>query len=367
MASTAPAPSTDLNAAATDPLSLIHREQKRHDAAAEHRQMVRSWWGKRVSVIGPFAVVLLAIHVVFDSHAWGLALTFVAVLCLLAAVWCWYFSLDFSHHVWIDERLRAELLRREEFLLRARVGPYLNCSEANLLGTVRGRLHLIKDHANPLELTSPSDGQRDWQDALEECWASGRTDGNLPNWPACIAEYLERRVYDQAKWFRGKIDEHTRKARRFEGWTKVLLLAAFLVALAHFGLVWRGWEVRAGWRDLVFRFVELTAICLPAVAAVFVAWASLSQSEKVAASYSHFLGRLFQCERRLQGLEAHIAQREEKTTPAGLGPSAAPLQEVNRSAQLEFQRTVLSVEQVLSSELRAWWLLFHAQLPKPEL
>ena len=39
--------------------------------------------------------------------------------------------IDEAHLGWMDERLRAELLRRERFVVCARVGPYLSADETS--------------------------------------------------------------------------------------------------------------------------------------------------------------------------------------------------------------------------------------------
>jgi hypothetical protein len=53
------------------------------------------------------------------------------LLTLAIALAAGFLRIGEAHLGWVNERLRAELLRRERFLVCARVGPYLSADETS--------------------------------------------------------------------------------------------------------------------------------------------------------------------------------------------------------------------------------------------
>lgn len=339
-----------------DPISLIGQARERHDDRAKALQQARNYFALAVAFVGPIAVSLLATHVLLSernsplplSRSASVGLIVLECSLLLTALVIGFLELGGSHKQWIKERLRTELLRREEFLLLARVGPYLSAPEEDLQDRVCERLLFIDSEINdPLDLIAMKDSDQSWKDALEDARASSKLTA-IPIPQSAALHYLEDRIACQRKYFSGKSTKHRHTNELLEAAAKLVLILALVLSVVHLMTVLlpshplsRGWEV-------FFSFLLIAAISSPAFGALFDHLASIFGSERLSRSYLHHAEVLEEMEGRLRRLQVHMA------------PHLAG----HRDAQFRFMRLVLEVEELLSSELRFWWLLMYPNLPK---
>ena len=166
------------------------------DAQAEGHRRRSARFGLLTSVLTPLAVLLLSIQaIVFPrGGVWAVLLVAGEVIALGVAVASGYLGMGRSYRSWIGARLRAEILRREFFLLRAGAGPYLGLDAGELPGRARRRLLAIEVASDdPLPLIAFESEGRHWSDTLEE----SREPAPLPGLEARLAEDVDGRVERQ--------------------------------------------------------------------------------------------------------------------------------------------------------------------------
>jgi hypothetical protein len=338
-----------------DPISLIGQARDRHDSRAVGLQHARHYFALAVAFVGPIAVALLVTHVLLSdggsrahlSRSAGAALILTECLLLLLALVIGFLGVGGSHKHWIRERLRAELLRREEFLLLARVGPYLNATEEDTANRVCERLVSIDSDVNdPLDLIAMAEGEQSWRDALEDARAADDL-ALIPNAEEVARNYIECRIASQVKYFSRKSVSHHKTSSMLEGATKLILIFALVASLIHLLSVSLPGELTGSW-ELALRLLLIPAITFPAFGALFEHLEAIFGSERLSRSYLYHAQVLEEVEMRLRRLEPHMASR-------------AP---GHRDAQFQMRRIVLDVEELLSNELRIWWLLMYPNLPK---
>ena len=124
-----------------------------------------------ITLLSPLAVLCLAIALFLPV----VGLVLLECVFIIAALLTYLPPLRDWHKGWIQERLRTELLRREEQLFLARVGPYLETVRGSLSDLVTARLLVIEDPAkNPFELLRMADDKMDWSEALEDLHHTAR-------------------------------------------------------------------------------------------------------------------------------------------------------------------------------------------------
>ena len=183
----------------------IHRAQGEAIRASVEAQGKYFSAGIMSSILPSLALLLLALQLlVFPfGGAWAVGLILAEITCvgyLLMFVW----TKNEPTELWISNRLRAELLRREQYLVVANVGPYLgkDDTESELIAiqrasTIRGapsvRLH---------DLAALQDNRQDsW---IEAALTSGDMLPIPGDLAARIQTYLEHRIGKQLLWFSSK-------------------------------------------------------------------------------------------------------------------------------------------------------------------
>jgi hypothetical protein len=288
----------------------------------------------------------------------GVFLILTELLLLAVALWISFLGMGRSHKDWMRERLRTEILRREEFLLLARVGPYLGVSASLLASRVRERLLLIEsDVRDPLEMLSMADQQISWRDALEDA-KTLRTLSPFPDFAIGIQSYIEDRVANQREWFSSRSHSHDKSSRVYENGAKLILTLALIFAGIHLGHLWAqhgaiaalksGSESNPGSEWPLVALIIL-AISLPALGSAFVGLQSILGSERLARSYRYHASELLTMEESLRRLQDSLQTAN----------ALPPLE-----SQFQFMRAVLAIEALLSNELGQWWLVMYPTLPR---
>lgn len=323
----------------TERLDPLADAFQRRDAAATRYQRRRWQYALFAVGLSPLAAFLLATQVLlFPIGGIGATVLIGAELLVMSlALALGYLQMGRSHRRWIDERLRAELLRRERYLRLMRVGPYLGGSGADLVQRVHDRcLAIDNDMREPAELIMPIDGDSSWLAAFHR---GARADHDpIPHVARRHDEYLKYRVREQREFFGRKATEHEQRARRYENASKLVLTAGLIFAGIHLGML-TGWDRHAN--NPGHMVIVLLALVAPTIGSAFIGIHSVLGSHRLGRSYRLHAQALERCERNL----GHLA---------GTGAEASR----------ELQQAVLETEDLLSSELKMWRLIVVAQAPR---
>jgi hypothetical protein len=310
---------------------------KQWDKESKRHQKSRLSFVKAVIFVGPIAVTLLTLQaIVFRDGPAAAWLIFGEMVLLLVAVAVPFLKFGRSHGEWINARVRAEVLRREQCLLLAQVGPYLNKTPAEAANEVERRIAIL---GRPLddasELLTSTRAPASWRNELEEAnrLGNGR---ELHDVRPRARQYLENRVKEQESWFSKKSHDHETTSRCLERTAHLILTLALALAAVHLGILWRNAfepsDVHPWWESPL----EIAALCLPAFGAAVIAYRSALGSQRQALSYHYHADSLVPFRSAVQA----IAVDDEK----------------HEDVSLHFKRLVLDVEEVLSDELRQWWM-----------
>jgi hypothetical protein len=328
-----------------DPKSLIERARARHDERARTLQKTRRYFALTVAFVGPISVLLLAFVVSSESLGRVGTSLIIALECLLLlfALITGFLEFGESHKQWIEERLRAELLRREQFLLLAGVGPYLLAAEEDLPDLVRGRLLFVDSEINdPLDLIPMRDSHQSWKEALEDARASGKLT-TIPMLRDAAAHYLENRIAFQRKYLASQSSKHRITGERLERAVKFILVFALVLSITHLMTVWLPEHPIKGFWEVTLTVLLVSS---PAFGALFDHLASIFGSERLSRSYLYHAEVLEEIEGRLRRL------RLTTSTDGSI------------DSQFRFMRLVLEAEELLSNELRFWWLVMYLNVPR---
>lgn len=253
---------------------------------------------------------------------------------------------------WVLSRTRAELLRREQYLRLAQVGPYLRLGHDSSTAIRRqrvariatGNLEELERLASMADQDTPVPGiERPWVDGLWRAAAS-RSDSDTeadPGLPDRVLDrgrsYLYYRIGKQLMWFRLSATAFERADRRITRTTQVTVLAAVAVAVANAVLLSTDQQHGGASSSTVL----LTAV-LPALCTGLFATHELFAFRSLAISYGYAQQELMRCQSSLRGLIDRLESGAEGT----LGT-------------VEFQAIVLQTEAVLTLELQRWGMLVH--------
>ncbi|WP_280875856.1 hypothetical protein [Streptomyces pseudovenezuelae] len=312
--------------------------------------------GIRLAVLPALAVVFLTVQTVFLEHGSDLGLGFVLAECLLLVVMVWtVWTEQEPSRPWITSRVRAELFRREMFLVLTAVGPYLGRTDEEA-GRVRdARLSLLAA-AGPAELdgfTRLADRDTDgaeshWQD---EVWRRA-TNAN-PNAGAGtrsdtterMRTYFDYRIRRQALFFELAAEKCERTESILSRVAKGAILAAVVVALAYGALLFSGRD--GDEPSVATAVIALLAAGLPPLCNTVLAVQNLLAAQRLAASYRETRQELLGHENTLRKLLAETGAEPE---PTGLELAVC------------FRALAIRVESTLTEELRRWRII----VAKPE-
>jgi Protein of unknown function (DUF4231) len=332
--------------------ALIQNARNKHDDGARKLKKRRDYWGY-VTLLGPAAVIALAIQMAVQIHGTAyIAAEIVEIVLIVVAVLLTYLAVGFSHKKWIEERMLAELLRREEFLFQARVGPYLAISDPHLEGRVLSRLHELQASKSSRELLALLMQTKGWRDALED---SRGVPSGVPDFQKCMDTYVRERAEFQRGWMAQRSIEHLSSTSSLEKWARGILFAALVLSFVRGGLLLVSKAVGTSptsnpWVMTLASehpWVTTLAIVIFAVGVMLFGLRAFTGSETLGPSYAVHAGILTNYVERLLEIQH----------------SPEVLQDLQY--QHEFQRIVLNVEEVLSTELQTWWILMGSAVPRP--
>jgi hypothetical protein len=285
-------------------------------------------------------VLLLTVQILAFPHAGPVALLLIAAeLAALMIVLAFGFFNIGSPNKWMRYRLRAEVFRREKFLVMARIGPYL--MEPDLATAIEARLVIVEDtEPESLLPLHEGEGRRTWRGLLEDARASGAKTASPDS--GAFKFFYEQRLLDQKNWYSRKSERFARLDELFEDAAKGVLVAALVVAAWHLATLY--FEPRGdGARSASQLVTEILAIVLPPVGAAATGLQSLLEGRRLSRSY-----------------------RDRALTLSGLATAFLKLQpqfaagRADEQNEFQFKRLVLRTEETLATELLQWWLLRHS-------
>jgi hypothetical protein len=305
-------------------------------------QRRRRLWGLTILWLGTVAVALLAVTLVLREgpHPHERLSLFLVVIevIILAILISGLLPIAREHHEWIRERVRAELLRRELFLFEASVGPYLGGRAVDRIA--EQRIRHLSSHEEPLALIAMEDeSSGSWRDALEDA----RVDGSLVPDGRCgelIERYGSERVRRQHDWFTKRSARHGWSDRRSEFWGRLLILIGLVLAIVRASA-----EIAPEVGEYVpVSWLMALGVILAGLGSFVLARRSMFQAHRLRRSYADYADTLMAIERELIGLIDRVDDEPD-------------------AVDFEFKRLVLRSEDLLSNELRLWWLSVEPEIP----
>lgn len=359
----------DATSSVDEALEQIHRAFRRRDTTTSKEAKVHRYLGMAAAVIEPLAVVPLIFQVVLAHENPDAAVKLIGfeLFVLVGLLVLAFADIGPSQDAWMRGRVRTEVLRRERFLLLARVGPYLRASDPARVA--QERLRQIDDEVTPpdsLILLEDPDG-KSWRTALEEAGPDGRA----PADPRCMDEFSAHRLDEQEHWYAKKSHEHEDHYRWQEAAVRITLVLAVVMCAIHLtGLLSSesGREARSPGSTFIealpgepaaeralselalaghtalpasrgqldwLTLVELVALILPTVSAAAFALQSFLDSHRLSRTYWRQSERLQRLGREMDALRTG-AEKDD--------------------TDIRLKRLVLETEGILAEELLQWWL-----------
>jgi len=322
--------------------SRIEEALTRRDRIALQNKGRRLTFAVTAAALGPLAVLLLEAHVVFPPK-YADAFISAELVALTFALAISFLRLDQSHYTWLAERLRTELLRREKFLLFARVGPYLDTPQSTIALRVEQRLATIDDDiSDAFALLGMADGEVTWRDALEDARGAAAS-AEIPAISTELQAYLDERIINQRNWYSRKAVQHGKHAWWLEGGSKMTLTLAIIVAAIHLGVhAFGNGEIPSA------NLLTAIAVLLPVLGAALIGLLSIFGCRRLSRSYMHHAHALEPLENAMRTLQTDALKVDLR----------------EGEISFRFKRILLETEDLLSNELRLWWLYMHPEAPR---
>jgi hypothetical protein len=314
-------------------VAVINKAQHALLPTVPDRQAAMYGRGVVVAAMPTVAVLLAALQTTAATpaspFASGLSLASGAVMAtLIALVW----RSRNPSQPWVRARTRAELLRREQYLCLARVGPYQNQTSDQITATSHHRIATIKtapdDQLDRLISLRDSDQATDWRDHL-----FSYPNQSLDQLGERARAYLHYRIDKQLLWFIRNRDHHRRLERHISTITKAALITAVAATLAQTAL-----HLAEQGNPIVTAGIDVTTLVLPPGCAFLLAIQELFSHRRLAAAYHDMATQL---DHHRTVLTAQLDH-----------PDPDPI-----SDSRQFQLTVLHTETALTVELRHWRLI----------
>lgn len=340
-----PGPNAPIRLSWEAELKKLEESFDKWDADAVRLQRKQKRFGFCAALLGPVAVLLLTVQVLVYPGGGGIALTLISLeMAALCVVLVFGFFQIGNPDNWMRCRLRAELLRRERFLVFARVGPYLETSDP--AHRIKQRLAIIDSvSVDPVPLVRlENDNGHVWHEALED---ARNSPNSAPPEASCIDLFYDQRLLYQKGWFTGKSRWFSFIDERFEDVAKGVLVLALIVSVWHLATIYFG-SHGEGPRTLSQLVIEVLAIVLPPVGSAAAALQSLFEGRRLGRSYADRARVLTTLETALLSLHQQMTANSSQT----------PAQQ--KECDFLLKRLVLRTEELLASDLLQWWLLRHS-------
>lgn len=319
---------------------LLHGGQWKFLPKAIHAQGEYFCRGIMAAILPPLALLLLALQVILQGTHWesfGVGLIIAESICLAYLI---YVALTQHSPAseWVTNRLKAEILRREQYLLLAQIGPYasgLSIQDSDVARTRRAQIEASnKETLRQLILTRNASGMT-W---LEELCRNGVGQMAPPESEDRIAIYLQQRVTKQLNWFTNAMRQVEQSERRWSTFLKGALTFALVVALVHATDLYlaRNSDPESG---VFATVVTVLGFLAPPIGAAIVSIQNL---------YSHRLRWEFY---NLQKSFLHSSQASLRNLLGRYHESSST------DAWFEFRCVAARTEESLSSEMHSWLLL----------
>jgi hypothetical protein len=289
--------------------------------------------GIRLAALPALAVVFLTVQTAFLDDGGPAAFGFVLTECLLLIVMVWtVWTTHEPSRPWITSRVKAELFRREMFLLLTGTGPYRD--PGNLEQRRDARLNLLNDSdlLNGLIRLADRDAagaETDWRD---DVWRHGPIPADADTVDR-MRTYLNHRIRRQALYFEFAQAKCETTEGLFGRVAKGTILTGVAVALAYAVLLVAAGERAPSWLAAT---IALLAAGVPPLCNSVLAVQNLFAAQRLAASYRETRRELLVHENTLRAL----------LTETG-SPDAAT----------RFRALALGVETTLTEELRRWRII----------
>ena len=305
-------------------------------------------WDLLQTIFPPLAALLLSIQVVSFPHGSPVskALIFIELAVLFIALLMALRRADIAGVCWVPYRLKAEVLRREQYLLEARVGAYLNCgSTAEISAAVHARLSILNsEEDNPRDFVPLTDPVNEpWRHQLEDLRLRAREgypadEEFMSMLPELFESYYHDRVLGQKSWYQNRTHKHAATDNVVGTLGSITLVAALVFAAIHLTTMYFGapGSTDGGW-------IVIAAIALPPISAAFSEVRALMQGRQLSRSYAQYEQDIARIETRFAELMGDIQCGEDHQPSEALA--------------FRFKRLVLEAEELFAAEMRTWYVL----------
>ncbi len=324
--------------------------------------------GRQLIVLSQLAVLFLSLQLVLEPAApCGFLLILGEFACLALVLRAILLTMGPTKE-WVRARVRAELLRREQFLAVSGVGPYLTAED--LAERVRVRLHELEGEEPMHLLALAADGgayREQLEDARFDEHQGRRGMARLDRGEQAMVAYLVHRLQDQLEYYERRSREHRYLEEQFDSGMKYVLILSLAAAVVHLVLPFlpHG-EPLPPW---LHKTVDVLAIALPPLGIALYSLRGLYEWRRLSRAY-HDQARTLQ-RMRDQLLELHT--RLPHTPPPAEFVMVTPTVSVEATVldtramtelgelEFKFRRLVLEAEELFAAELRQWYVLIRAE------
>jgi hypothetical protein len=310
--------------------------------------------GILVAILPPMALLLLSFQLLAlpKGGSWAVGLIMSEVSCLVILVYVALTNREPTAE-WIENRIRTELFRREQYLCLVGIGPYLlRDSSEGVREALRRRGQIEGADAHSLVGLVPLQERNGltWMEALHHKGAPKL---------AARSDLLERmesyrfyRIGKQLMWFANEIRDSYENEQIWSRMLTGALLAAIAIAALHaFDLVLNEAHAVGKGADIVTflgTLVGTLAIVLPPLGTAFLSIRAMYNFRGRSRIYQHEKGLLLTHQGALEALIEEIRQLPVGTTDLQLN-----------KIDFQFRAIALRTEQSLSFELSQWALLME--------
>jgi hypothetical protein len=273
-----------------------------------------------------------------DEPNTHLVLLCAEVIALAIALALGFLRLGQAHSRWIDARFRAEMLRREGWLLATSSGCYQAAAPAHVARLASLRVARLTAPEIPIAMLLTGDPHDESPLTPAPVSTAAKPDVDLAT---LVRRYRTERVEAQLAYLRSVGSQHARSARRWEGSARLVLVLALALAAFRVGAGLTGKS-----SDALYA-VDFLALLLPAIGSTLVSLHSLMGSHRLSRSYRYTASLLAPSVERLDHIETLLSTSESRVEVTGW-----------------FRREVGRTEAILGQDLLRWHLAMEPEVPR---